>query len=132
MVRCGGLVTGGKRATQGGTFFEPTVLTHVTTDMVTHQVQKKGAGVAAPIPTAKRFRLLLFDQGIISMSMDNSIPSQNKNARTIDASSAPSKPHSSFVGSRFSCQAEVPSLKSAGKSGMTIFPFTVVCEGSRM
>ena len=63
------------------------------------------------------------------MSMDNSIPSQNKNARTIDASNAPSKPHSSFVGSRFSYQAEVPSLKSAGKSGMTIFPFTASAKG---
>jgi Aldehyde dehydrogenase family len=28
-------VTGGKRAAQGGSFFEPTVLTDVTTDMVT-------------------------------------------------------------------------------------------------
>src|SRR5271166_760812 len=65
---------------------------------------------------------LLFDQGITSVSRDNSIPSQKKNARTIDASSAPSKPHSSFVGSRFCCQAEAPPLESAGKSGMTIFP----------
>jgi succinate-semialdehyde dehydrogenase/glutarate-semialdehyde dehydrogenase len=28
------VVTGGKRAIQGGTFFEPTVLTDVTTDIV--------------------------------------------------------------------------------------------------
>ena len=28
------VVTGGKRAAQGGTFFEPTVLTDVTTEMV--------------------------------------------------------------------------------------------------
>ena len=28
------VVTGGKRAAQGGSFFEPTVLTDVTTDMV--------------------------------------------------------------------------------------------------
>ena len=28
------MVIGGKRAAQGGTFFEPTVLTDVTTDMV--------------------------------------------------------------------------------------------------
>jgi succinate-semialdehyde dehydrogenase/glutarate-semialdehyde dehydrogenase len=28
------IVTGGKRAAQGGSFFEPTVLTDVTTDMI--------------------------------------------------------------------------------------------------
>jgi hypothetical protein len=52
--------------------------------------------------------------------MDNLMPSQNKNARAIDADSAPSKPHSSFVGSRFCCDADIPSLKAPGKSAMTL------------
>ena len=80
---------------------------------------------------AKRVWWLLFDQGIISVSMDNSIPSQKKNARTIEASSAPSQPHSSFVGSRFWCQVEAPCLESAERSGMSIF-LSARLQSSRM
>jgi hypothetical protein len=66
-----------------------------------------GAIPVAKVPAA-------VDQGIINVIKDNSMPSQKKNARAIDASSAPSRPHSNFVGSRFCCHAEVPSLKAQG------------------
>jgi hypothetical protein len=56
----------------------------------------------------------------ITLSMDSLMPSQNKNARAIDADSAPSKPHSSFVGSRFCRDADIPSLMAPGKSAMTL------------
>ena len=38
------VVTGGKRAAQGGSFFEPTVLTDVTTDMVITKEETFGPG----------------------------------------------------------------------------------------
>jgi succinate-semialdehyde dehydrogenase/glutarate-semialdehyde dehydrogenase len=41
------VVTGGKRAAQGGTFFEPTVLTDVTTDMVI--TKEETFGPVAPL-----------------------------------------------------------------------------------
>jgi hypothetical protein len=41
------VVTGGKRAAQGGSFFEPTVLTDVTTDMVI--TKEETFGPAAPL-----------------------------------------------------------------------------------
>jgi succinate-semialdehyde dehydrogenase / glutarate-semialdehyde dehydrogenase len=41
------VITGGKRGAQGGSFFEPTVLTDVTTDMV---ITKEGTfGPVAPL-----------------------------------------------------------------------------------
>jgi acyl-CoA reductase-like NAD-dependent aldehyde dehydrogenase len=40
-------VTGGKRAAQGGSFFEPTVLTDVTTDMVI--TKEETFGPVAPL-----------------------------------------------------------------------------------
>jgi succinate-semialdehyde dehydrogenase / glutarate-semialdehyde dehydrogenase len=45
------VVTGGKRAAQGGSFFEPTVLTDVTTDMV---ITKEETLARSPRPTASR------------------------------------------------------------------------------
>jgi succinate-semialdehyde dehydrogenase/glutarate-semialdehyde dehydrogenase len=41
------IVTGGKRAAQGGSFFEPTVLTDVTTHMVI--IEEKAFGPVAPL-----------------------------------------------------------------------------------
>ncbi len=41
------VVTGGKRAAQGGSFFEPTVLTDVTTDMVI--TKEESFGPVAPL-----------------------------------------------------------------------------------
>ena len=41
------MVTGGKRAAQGGSFFEPTVLTDVTTDMVITKEDPRGEEVRA-------------------------------------------------------------------------------------
>jgi succinate-semialdehyde dehydrogenase / glutarate-semialdehyde dehydrogenase len=41
------IVTGGKRAAQGGSFFEPTVLTGVTTDMVI--TKEETFGPVAPL-----------------------------------------------------------------------------------
>src|SRR6266576_343932 len=41
------MVTGGKRAAQGGSFFEPTVLTDVTTDMVI--TKEETFGPVAPL-----------------------------------------------------------------------------------
>ena len=49
------MVTGGKRAAQGGTFFEPTVLIDVTTDMViTKEDPREGRSSRLPV---RRFRL---------------------------------------------------------------------------
>jgi succinate-semialdehyde dehydrogenase / glutarate-semialdehyde dehydrogenase len=45
------VVTGGKRAAQGGSFFEPTVLTDVTTDMVITKEETFG-----PVAPLYRFR----------------------------------------------------------------------------
>jgi acyl-CoA reductase-like NAD-dependent aldehyde dehydrogenase len=41
------VVTGGKRAAQGGSFFEPTVLTDVTTDMAV--TKEETFGPVAPL-----------------------------------------------------------------------------------
>jgi len=46
------VVLGGNRAPQGGTFFEPTVLTDVTTDMVI--IKEETFGPVAPRSTASR------------------------------------------------------------------------------
>ena len=54
------------------------------------------------------------------MIRGNRILSQNKNASEVDASSAPSKPHSNFVCSRFCRGAEAASLRTAEKSAMTL------------
>jgi len=68
------------------------------------------------------------DQVVISLSMDNSIPSQNKNARAIDASSAPSRPHSSFVGSRVWPPRGKPISENRGKIRHDTFPFASSAE----
>ncbi len=51
------IVTGGKRAAQGGSFFEPTVLTDVTTDMVITREETFG-------PVAPLFRFKTEDEAI--------------------------------------------------------------------
>src|SRR5215813_5435074 len=56
------IVTGGKRAAQGGTFFEPTVLTDVTTDMVITKEETFG-----PVAPLCRFKT---DDEAISMAND--------------------------------------------------------------
>ena len=44
------VVTGGERAAQGGSFFEPTVSTDVTTDMViTREETLRAGGAALPL-----------------------------------------------------------------------------------
>ncbi len=51
------IVTGGKRAAQGGSFFEPTVLTDVTTDMVITKEETFGPGrPALPLQERRRGR----------------------------------------------------------------------------
>ena len=47
LKNCAKVVTGGKRAAQGGSFFEPTVLTDVTTDMVI--TKEETFGPVAPL-----------------------------------------------------------------------------------
>jgi len=69
---------------------------------------------------AERYRRLLVDQGMSNLSIVNWRPSQKRNARLIDAISAPSRPHSSFVGSRCCCRAETSRSRAAVKSAMTI------------
>src|SRR6516162_10190258 len=56
------VVTGGKRAAQGGSFFEPTVLTDVTTDMVITKEETFG-----PVAPLYRFKT---DDEAISMAND--------------------------------------------------------------
>jgi succinate-semialdehyde dehydrogenase/glutarate-semialdehyde dehydrogenase len=56
------VVTGGKRAALGGSFFEPTVLTDVTTDMVITKEETFG-----PVAPLYRFKT---DAEAISMSND--------------------------------------------------------------
>ena len=56
------IVTGGKRAAQGGTFFEPTVLTDVTTDMLITREETFG-------PVAPLYRFKTEDEAI-SMAND--------------------------------------------------------------
>ena len=51
------MVTGGKRAAQGGSFFEPTVLTDVTTDMVITKEETFG-------PVAPLYRFKSEDEAI--------------------------------------------------------------------
>ncbi|MBV8397144.1 MAG: aldehyde dehydrogenase family protein [Acetobacteraceae bacterium] len=51
------VVTGGKRAAQGGSFFEPTVLTDVTTDMVITNEETFG-------PVAPLYRFKTDDEAI--------------------------------------------------------------------
>jgi succinate-semialdehyde dehydrogenase/glutarate-semialdehyde dehydrogenase len=51
------VVTGGKRAAQGGSFFEPTVLTDVTTDMVNTKEETFG-------PVAPLYRFKTDDEAI--------------------------------------------------------------------
>jgi len=43
------VVTGGKRAAQGGSFFEPTVLTDVTTHMVITKEETFGPVAVLPL-----------------------------------------------------------------------------------
>jgi succinate-semialdehyde dehydrogenase/glutarate-semialdehyde dehydrogenase len=56
------VVTGGKRSALGGTFFEPTVLTDVTTDMVITKEETFG-----PVAALYRFKT---DDMAISMAND--------------------------------------------------------------
>jgi len=55
-------VTGGKRAALGGTFFEPTVLTDVTTDMVITREETFG-----PVAPLYRFKT---DDEVVRMAND--------------------------------------------------------------
>ena len=48
------VVLGGKRAAQGGSFFEPTVLTDVTTDMVITKEETFAPPSRAPLPPQDR------------------------------------------------------------------------------
>jgi succinate-semialdehyde dehydrogenase / glutarate-semialdehyde dehydrogenase len=50
------VVTGGKRAAQGGSFFEPTVLTDVTTDMVITKEETLGPSPRSPASRPRRTR----------------------------------------------------------------------------
>jgi succinate-semialdehyde dehydrogenase/glutarate-semialdehyde dehydrogenase len=61
------IVTGGKRAAQGGSFFEPTVLTAVTTDMVTTKEETFG-------PVAPLYR---FKSEADAVKMANDTPTPN-------------------------------------------------------
>jgi acyl-CoA reductase-like NAD-dependent aldehyde dehydrogenase len=56
------IVTGGKRAAQGGSFFEPTVLTDVTTDMVIAKEETFG-----PVAPLYRFKT---EEGAVKMASD--------------------------------------------------------------
>ena len=56
------VVTGGKRAAQGGSFFEPTVLTNVTTDMVITKEESFG-------PVAPLYRFKSEEDAITSSSI---------------------------------------------------------------
>src|ERR1700757_4541807 len=56
------VVTGGKRAAQGGSFFEPTVLTDVTTDMVITKEETFG-----PVAPLYRFKT---EQEAVKMAND--------------------------------------------------------------
>ena len=56
------VVTGGKRAAQGGSFFEPTVLTDVTTDMVVTKEETFG-------PVAPLYRFRSEEDAIMSSSI---------------------------------------------------------------
>ena len=57
-------MAGGKRSTLGGTFFEPTVLTDVTTDMVITKEEAFG-----PVALLYRFKT---DEGAIKMANGSS------------------------------------------------------------
>jgi len=61
------VVTGGKRAAQGGSFFEPTVLTDVTTDMVITKEETFG-----PVAPLYRFKS---EADAIKMANDAPLPS---------------------------------------------------------
>jgi hypothetical protein len=74
----------------------------------------------AAFRNGRRCRRQLVDQGMSNLSIVNWRPSQKRNARLIDAISAPSRPHSSFVGSRCCCRAETSRSRAAVKSAMTI------------
>ena len=65
------VVTGGKRAAQGGRFFEPTVLTDVTTDMVITKDETFG-------PVAPLYRFKTEDEAI---KMANDAPTRTSPAR---------------------------------------------------
>jgi succinate-semialdehyde dehydrogenase / glutarate-semialdehyde dehydrogenase len=56
------VVTGGRRAAQGGSFFEPTVLTEVTTDMVITKEETFG-------PVAPLYRFTT-EEGAVKMAND--------------------------------------------------------------
>src|SRR5438128_8970378 len=60
------VVTGGKRAAQGGSFFEPTVLTDVTTDMVITKEETFG-----PVAPLYRFKT---DADAVKMANDTPTP----------------------------------------------------------
>jgi len=74
----------------------------------------------AAFRNGRRCRRQLVDQGMSNLSIVNWRPSQKRNARLIDAISAPSRPHSSFVGSRCCCRAETSPSRAAVKSAMTV------------
>jgi len=59
------VVTGGKRAAQGGSFFEPTLLTDVTTDMVITREETFG-----PVAPLYRFKT---DAEAIQMANDTEL-----------------------------------------------------------
>jgi hypothetical protein len=62
------VVTGGKRAAQGGSFFEPTVLTDVTTDMVITKEETFG-------PVAPLYRFTTEDETIKMANDAPTLPS---------------------------------------------------------
>jgi succinate-semialdehyde dehydrogenase/glutarate-semialdehyde dehydrogenase len=69
------VVPGGKRAARGGSFFEPTVLTDVTTDMV---ITKRGN--LRPGRPALRFKA---DDEAIEMANDTVTPAPRVRGRSL-------------------------------------------------
>jgi len=72
------VVTSGKRAAQGGSFFEPTVLTDVTTDMVI--TKEETFGPVAPlyiwrVAEALEYGIVGINEGIVSTKSTGEITS---------------------------------------------------------
>ena len=78
------VVTGGKRAAQGGSFFEPTVLTDVTTDMVITKEETFG-------PVAPLYRFKSEDEAVRWPTTPNSVSRPISTAATSAASGASSR-----------------------------------------
>ena len=117
------VVTGGKRSAIGGTFFEPTVLTDVTTDMVITKEETFG-------PTAPLYRFKT-DAEAVKIADGWLTGSSHRSPRVRPSRQTPASVHPSSLNSTARSGASATEKNSSSCGGGTDVPLSIACAWPR-